>query len=119
MAYEILDIDNKVICVRIRGLMRLADQNALQGLARDLIEQGRKPRLLVVTSNFEGWEKNDGWDDVGFLMDYGDAVAKIAIVGDERWKEQAFMFSGKGLRATEIEFFPPSQSKEAELWIRV
>jgi hypothetical protein len=87
-------------------------------VARDLIERGEKPRLLVIAENFEGWEKGEGWDDVGFLMDYGDAIVKIAIVGDERWKEQVFLFTGKGFRATKIEFFPPSSQEEAERWVR-
>jgi hypothetical protein len=117
MAYEIIDIDGAVMRIRIRGIMRLADQTALQDAARKLIEQGKKPRLLVLTEKFEGWEKGEGWGDVGFLMNYGDDIVKIAIVGDERWKEQAFMFTGKGLRTTEIEFFPASLSKEAELWV--
>lgn len=118
MAYEILGIDNEIIRVRIQGVMRLADQKALQSAAFDLIERGLKPRLLIMTENFEGWEKEEGWDDVGFLMDYGNEIAKMAIVGDERWKEQAFMFTGKGLRSTAIEFFPLSALDEAELWVR-
>ena len=118
MAYEILEIDNEIIRVRISGVMRLADQDELQKVASDLIDRGLKPRLLLMAENFEGWEKGEGWGDVGFLMDYGDSIVKMAIVGDERWKEQVFMFTGKGLRPTEIEFFPSSSSKEAELWVR-
>jgi NH3-dependent NAD+ synthetase len=118
MACEILEIDNEIIRIRISGVMRLADQKELQKVARDLIDRGLKPRLLVITENFEGWEKAEEWGDVGFLTDYGDSIVKMAIVGDECWKEQVFMFTGKGLRATEIEFFPPSSSKEAELWVR-
>ncbi|MCL7421881.1 MAG: STAS/SEC14 domain-containing protein [Methylobacter sp.] len=105
MAYEILGIDNEIMRVRISGVMRLADQKALQQAARDLIDRGLKPRLLVMAENFEGWEKAEGWEDVGFLMGHGDSMVKMAIVGDERWKEQVFMFTGKGLRTTEIEFF--------------
>jgi len=118
MAYEILEIDNEIIRVRISGVMRLADQKALQEVARDLIDRGIKPRLVVMAENFEGWEKGEGWEDVGFLADYGNSIVKMAIVGDESWKEQVFMFTGKGLRATEIEFFPTSSLKEAELWVR-
>ncbi|MGH8550844.1 MAG: STAS/SEC14 domain-containing protein [Methylococcales bacterium] len=118
MAYEIIEIDGEVLRVCIRGIMRLSDQDALQSAARDLIKRGIKPRVLVVAENFEGWEKGEEWGDIRFLMDYGDDIIKMAIVGDECWKEQAFMFAGKGLRATEIEFFPPSSSKEAELWVR-
>jgi hypothetical protein len=118
MAYEIIEIDNDIVHVRILGVMRLADQRALQSVARDLIERGMKPRLLVMTEDFEGWEKEEGWGDVGFLMDYGNDIARMAIVSEERWREQAFMFTGKGLRTTAIEFFPLSSLDEAELWIR-
>ena len=118
MAYEIIETDGEVLCVRILGLMRLADQRALETVARDLIERGKRPRLLVIAEDFQGWEKGEGWDDAGFLMDYGNKIVKIAIVGDERWEEQALLFTGKGLRATEIEFFPPSSLQEAELWVR-
>jgi hypothetical protein len=118
MAYEILEIDNEIIHARISGVMRLADQKELQQVARDLIDQGLKPRLLVMAENFEGWEKAEEWEDVGFLTGYGDSIVKMAIVGDERWKEQVFMFTGKGLRTTEIEFFPLLSLAEAESWIR-
>ncbi|MGR9108361.1 MAG: STAS/SEC14 domain-containing protein [Gammaproteobacteria bacterium] len=117
MAHEIVGIDGEVLHVCIRGTMRLADRDAVQSLARDLIERGIKPRLLVTTENFAGWEKAEEWGDVGFLMDYGDDILKMAIVGEERWKEQALMFAGEGLRATKIEFFPPSALTEALLWV--
>jgi hypothetical protein len=119
MAYEILEIDNDIIRVRVSGVMSLADQEALQKAARDLIDQGLRPRVLVVAENFEGWEKGEGWHDVGFLAEYGSSIAKMAIVGDESWKKETFMFTGKGLRPTEIEFFPASELKEAELWLSV
>lgn len=118
MAYEIIEIDGDVLSVCIRGIMRLSDQSALQRVVRELIERGAKPRLLVMAKDFEGWEKSEGWGDIGFLVEYGDSIVKMAIVGDECWKERAFLFTGKGLRSTEIEFFAPSSLKEAELWLR-
>jgi hypothetical protein len=118
MAYENLEIDNDIISVRLSGVMKSADQKKLQKVAGDLIDRGIKPRLLVMAEYFEGWEKTEEWEDIGFLVNYGNSIVKMAIVGDERWKEQVFMFTGKGLRATEIEFFPLSSSREAELWVR-
>lgn len=118
MTYEIIDIDNAVVCVRLSGLMRFADQQALQGLARDLIEQGKKVRVLVLAEAFQGWERTDDWNDVGFLMEHGDDIIKMAIVGDERWKDDVFLFVGKGLRTTAVEFFPVASRMEAERWVR-
>jgi SpoIIAA-like len=118
VAYEIIEIDGDLIRVCIRGVMRLSDQDAVQRAAQRLIEEGRKPRLLVTAENFSGWEKGEGWGDIGFLSLYGNEIAKIAIVGEERWREQAFLFSGKGLRTTAIEFFAPSSLPHAEKWVR-
>jgi hypothetical protein len=97
--------------------MKLADQQSLQSTGMELIAQDKKVRLLVTLENFRGWEQGVDWGDIGFLLAYGNDIAKIAFVGDERWKDLAFAFVGKGLRTTEIEFFPSSSSKEAERWI--
>ena len=118
MACEISRIDDAVLYVRISGIMKLADQQSLQSTGMELIAQDKKVRLLVTLENFRGWEQGVDWGDIGFLLAYGNDIAKIAFVGDERWKDLAFAFVGKGLRTTEIEFFPSSSSKEAERWIR-
>ncbi|WP_372521861.1 STAS/SEC14 domain-containing protein [Sulfuricaulis sp.] len=118
MAYEIVSIDGPVIQVRISGTMQLVDQQALQAAAKKLIAQGIKPRVLVSAENFQGWEKGVDWGDVSFLMDFGDGIVKMAIVGDEKWKEQVFMFTAKGLRKTAIEYFPPAALAQALAWVR-
>lgn len=118
MAYEIIRTDGNTLYVRISGIMKLADQQALQTKGMGLIAQGMKLRLFLTLEDFRGWEKGVDWGDVGFLTAHGNDIARIAVVGDERWKEQIFAFLGKGFRTTEIEFFAPSSSKEAENWIR-
>jgi hypothetical protein len=117
MACEITRIDDAVLYVRISGIMKLADQQSLHTAGMELIAQDKKVRLLVTLENFQGWEQGEDWSDVGFLITHGNDIAKIAFVGDERWKDQTFAFVGKGLRTTKIEFFPSSSSKEAESWI--
>ena len=117
MAYEIVEIKNEFIHFRINGLMQLADQLALQQFANDLIEQGMKPKLLVVAENFQGWEKSDAWNDVEFMLHQGNEIAKMAIVTEAHWQDQIAMFTGKGFRATEIEFFLPGSIAQAEYWL--
>lgn len=118
MTHEIIGIDGAVLSIRISGIMRLEDQHSLQTAGMELMAKGQKLRLLVALVDFQGWEKGVDWGDVGFLMSHGDDIAKMAIVGDEKWKDQVFAFVGKGFRATEVEFFPFSSMKQAESWIR-
>lgn len=118
MTCEIINIEGDLLTIQLGGVMSVAEQQATQRRVAELIDAGGKPRMLVVAKNFQGWSKKDDWGDMSFLMDYGDAVVKMAIVGDERWKDDALAFAGQGLRETEIEFFPPAELAEAERWVR-
>lgn len=118
MAYEIIRTDGPVVHIRIKGMMQLADHQAMQAVAKKLIAQGLKPRVLVSAVDFQGWEKGVDWGDVSFLSDYGDDIVKMAIVGDEKWKDEVFMFVAKGLRKTAVEYFPSSALTQAEAWVR-
>lgn len=118
MAFEIVKTDGPMLYVQIKGVMQLADHQAIQAVAKKMIEQGLKPRVLVSTVDFQGWEKGVDWGDMSFLSDYGNDIVKMAIVGDHKWKDQVFMFVAKGLRKTAVEYFPTSALTQAEAWVR-
>lgn len=111
-------IDGDVVHVRITGVMKLADQWAVQNTGKQLIEQGAKPCLIITLENFQGWEKGVDWGDVGIMLSEGNNIRKMTIVGDKRWEDKVLIFVGKGMRATEIEFFPVAAAHDAETWIR-
>ncbi|MGO9612806.1 MAG: STAS/SEC14 domain-containing protein [Dissulfurispiraceae bacterium] len=117
MACEIIKITDSIVHARIRDVMQAADQKMLESVAMELIGNDKKVRLLAILENFKGWEQTEAWADVGFMMKHGNNIVKMAIVGDERWKEETFLFVGKAFRSTEIEFFPPSSLKRAEEWV--
>jgi len=120
MTHEILQCnEDGIVHARLSGAMTLADQQALEGLAKRMIDAGGKVRLLVTLEGFESWEKDSAWgDDLGFQLDYGNDIVRIAVVGDQRWKDQALMFLGKGFRDTAIEFFPPDSLAVAKDWVQ-
>ncbi len=118
MACEIINVADSIVHIRIKDLMQIADKNMLESLAMDMISKGKKIRLVVLMENFKGWEKSEAWGDVGFMTDHGDDIIKMALVGDEKWKDPMLIFVGKGLRKTEIEFFPTAALKKAEEWVK-
>jgi hypothetical protein len=118
MSCKIISVDGGLLTVRLSNILRLAEQQAVQKIAEEMIGAAGKIRMLVIAENFEGWSREDDWNDMGFLMEYGDSVVKMAIVGEAHWKDDAYAFAGKGLRDTEIEFFAPSALHEAECWVR-
>ena len=75
-------------------------------------------RLLFVLSQFEGWEQNPNWADLSFYVAHGDSIDRIAIVGDERWKNETLMFASADLRRAPVEFFSsPNALEEARAWL--
>lgn len=102
----------------VRGVMSVADQRALEDMARRIVDGGQAARLLVTLDGFEGWAKDAAWgEDLEFQFDYGARIAKVAIVGDPTWKEQALLYVGKGFRETCIEYFAPDELSLATSWI--
>jgi hypothetical protein len=74
-------------------------------------------RLLFLLEGFEGWTPDDDWHDLTFYVKYGDAIERIAIVGDEKWRSQSLMFAGADLRKGPVEFFSPEKAAEARAWL--
>jgi len=117
MAFSLIESSDDFLHVRVSGVMTLADQAALQDAARILIARGLKPRVLAILAGFGGWAKGQDWGDVTFLSEHGDDIARMAIVGEERWRDDALMFVAKGLRATSIEYFTPENLEGAKAWL--
>lgn len=112
-------MEDGIVRARITGEMTPLDQRALEGVAKKLLAAGKKISLLVTLEDFRGWKKDPAWaaDDADFQFHHGNDIARIAIVGDLEWREQALLYVGKGFRGTEIEFFPPESLNAAKAWI--
>jgi hypothetical protein len=68
---------------------------------------------------FQGWKTGDDWHDMTFYMTYGDAIQRIAIVGDERWRDLTMMFASADLRRAPVKFFAEDSLVNARAWLSV
>jgi hypothetical protein len=117
MPVEIINSSGKLLELKIRGMLKKTDHERLIQIAKEAIAREGKVRALAILERFEGWERREDWGDVSFMMQEGQQIEKMAIVGDEKWKDDAFAFTAKGFRATAIEFFPVSRLNEARTWL--
>jgi stage II sporulation SpoAA-like protein len=88
----------------------------------DLIETGGRRHAggshrRALLDGFEGWERHRDWGDVSFVTQEGRHIEKMAIVGDEKWRDEALAFTAAGFRPTAIEFFAASQLGNAKRWL--
>ena len=111
--------DDGTCLLVIRGLLRKADLDRAQRELLDGLPNGGDGtvRLLVRLEAFEGWDTDPRWNDLSFYIVHGDALERIAIVGDERWRGEAMMFAAADLRKGPVEFFTPDQETEARAWL--
>src|SRR5262249_13831780 len=99
------------------GLLHKADfERAQIALSGEIAGAGRG-KLLVVLDGFDGWAPEDDWGDMNFYMTEGDAIQRIAIVGDERWRSEMLMFAVADLRKSPVEYFPPGEIDYARAWL--
>ncbi len=103
----------------ISGLLRKGDLDRAQETliaGMDHSPDG-KARLLVVLSDFEGWDADSNWHDLTFYVRHGDRLDRIAIVGDERWRDHALMFAAADLRRGPVQFFGAGAIADARAWL--
>ena len=117
MPVEVIDVAGKLLQIIIRGMLNKTDYDRIIQIAKEAIAREGKVRALAILDGFEGWERSGDWGDVSFMMEQGQHIEKMAVVGDEKWKDDAFAFTAKGFRPTAIEFFPASRMNEARMWL--
>jgi hypothetical protein len=104
--------------VLISGALRKEEMDAVQAAGIEGLGSHEDARLLVmVAEDFVGWAGGEVWNDMTFFVQYGDRIAKIAIVGDPKWESRMLMFTGAGFRRAPVKYFPESQLSEAYDWL--
>ncbi|MGR8932969.1 MAG: STAS/SEC14 domain-containing protein [Gammaproteobacteria bacterium] len=117
MSYTIISRTDEMSWVKFSGLLTVHDFLELQALGKKSLELFGCFRTLVELEDFHGWSKEPGWENTAFLMDTGWRRTKIAFVGDDKWRDDMFMFTGKPFRSAAIEFFPTARLAEAQAWL--
>ena len=119
MSIEIVDPKHGILTVRISGRKKHRDLiEAQKAIARILQERG-KIRILILTKDFEGWERGDDWskgNDLAFLKN-DQLIEKMAIVGETEWEALSLIFVGKGFRKFPIEYFSLADEAKAREWL--
>ena len=103
--------------LEIQGTLRKQDLERCQQWLIEEMDRVGPVRLLFLLEGFEGWAAQDDWRDLTFYVKHGDAIERIAIVGDERWRGEAMMFAGADLRKAPVEFFEVGSLSEARGWL--
>ncbi len=103
--------------LRITGLLRKSEFDAVLTAEADQWGPTTRVKVLVILEDFEGWERGADWGDVDFFFSHDHQIEKIAIVADPRWESGATVFAGIGLRKGQVKFFSENQLTLARTWL--
>ncbi len=73
--------------------------------------------MLAILHDFTGWDKDKGWEDSSIANRNDDYMKKMAIVGDEKWRDLVEIFTLKGMRSVAIEYFASDKEQAARDWL--
>src|SRR5688572_6535335 len=117
MSVEIIEHSGSTLTARISGKLTQPELGALQDAAGDILKKHGKTRLLILTDNFDGWERGGDWGDLSFSIEHDKHIEKMAIVGEKKWEALVLLFTSKGLRRFPIEYFQPADIVKARAWL--
>jgi hypothetical protein len=103
--------------IHISGILRQTELKDVQAVAAQEISRLGRIRLLFVLEQFEGWERGADWGDLEFYAAHDKDIDKIAIVGEEKWRDHGLAFGGAGIREAAVRFFPPAERARAGAWV--
>ena len=111
-------VDNDATIVfYVSELLTKSELDESQQEAEKFIQEGVS-RVLVLATDFEGWDNNSGdWTDLEFGQKNDSKIEKMAIVGEQQWRDLSEMFTLKGFRSFPIEYFLPSEYEKAITWL--
>ncbi len=118
MSIEILGTDaSGLLSIRVSARLSEAELAALQAAAAAAIASHGRIRVLVHATQFAGWAEGGLWNDFSLQEENDRHVERMAIVGEERWRDQALLFTSAGLRPFPIRYFVPAELPAARTWL--
>jgi hypothetical protein len=117
MPIDLQQDGGNILRIELRGTLRQGEFARCQDQVLHEVSRVGPVRLLFTLDGFEGWDSQDNWHDLGFFVRHGDAIERIAIVGDERWRDLALMFAAADLRKAPVEYFGAQDLVTARRWL--
>ncbi|UCC99542.1 MAG: STAS/SEC14 domain-containing protein [Phycisphaerales bacterium] len=117
MSVTITKESENLFVTTIKGVFTYDDQKEVEKHAGNT-NLDQKVKILVLAEEFSGWGKEGDWGDLTFMYEHDAQIEKIAVVAEDKWKDQILMFLGAGRRQAAVEFFLPGETQAARDWLQ-
>jgi hypothetical protein len=110
-----------VLGFQVIGKMTDEDIKAFEPQIEFLIgERKHKPiGILADLSQMRGADWKARWDEMRFLQKHSDHIARMAVVGADKWEEiMAILTAGVAILEAETRYYDKSEMLRAWEWVR-
>ena len=121
MIERLKESSGAVLGFKVTGKLTDAEIKAFEPQIGFLIaERKHKPiGILADLSDMRGAEMKARWDEMRFLQKHTDHIARMAVVGADKWEEiMAILTAGASVLEAETRYFDQSQMLHAWEWAR-
>ena len=117
MAIQLNEEDGgKRIVVQVSGKLAKADYEHFVPEVERLVRQHGKLRMLLVMTDFHGWELGALWEDIKFDFDHFADIERLAMVGEKKWEHGMATFCRPFTKA-KIRYFDHAEAAGARTWL--
>lgn len=117
MPITVIDGTGPIVSARISGTLARSEVGQMQAAALEAIQRCGKISALFILDDFKGWKREGDWGDITFMIEHDKDIARIAVVGDEEWRDLICAFLAKGFRQAAVEYFLPADLARARVWL--
>ncbi len=121
MIERLKESSSGVLGFKVTGKMTDEDIKGFEPQIEFLLrERKHKPiGILADLSQMRGAELKARWDEMRFLQKHTDHIARMAVVGADRWEEaMALLTAGAAVLQAETRYFDESEILRAWEWVR-
>lgn len=108
--------EEKYLEVTVSGKLHKEDYLKFVPSVEALIAEHDKIRILMMLSDFHGWDAGALWEDVKFDFKHFNHIERLAIVGETRWQHGMAVFC-RPFTTAKIQYFDKLKATEARKWI--
>jgi len=109
--------EKNLVVFYVSGQLGINEYQTIQEEITSTAQKMGHISALLHLKDFSGWDADKDWGDITASEKVDPYIKKMAIVGDNKWRDLADVFTLKGLRYLPIEYFETSQEEEAHHWL--
>ncbi|QDU80001.1 hypothetical protein Pla110_17230 [Polystyrenella longa] len=109
--------DGRIIEIELSGKLTAEAYEQFMPVIEAKIKEFGKVRMLVILTDFHGWDVAALWEDMKFDMKHHKDIDRLALVGESKWEKGMSSFCRPFIKA-EIKYFEKEELEAARVWIQ-